>query len=154
MIEKSVKRSREHFLSGWYCAESVLLAISESKGINSELIPKIATGFGSGMSRQGGQCGAISGAIMGIGLITGRNSPEGSVEESYYLVQELCHRFQGRFGSTICRQLIGCDLSTEAGQEEFVRKNLIVTCAQYTEEATRIALSLMEERTNLKRNSR
>jgi len=37
-------RSRQLFESGYYCAESVLLAVAESQGIKSDLIPKIATG--------------------------------------------------------------------------------------------------------------
>ena len=42
------QRSEELFQSGWYCAESVLLAIAEAHGIESEIIPKIATAFCSG----------------------------------------------------------------------------------------------------------
>ena len=72
MNDQAPKRSRELFNSGFYCAESVLMAIAESRGIRSDLIPRIATGFCSGMARTGGQCGAVSGAMMGISLATGR----------------------------------------------------------------------------------
>ena len=75
MSEQAPQRSLELFQSGFFCAESVLLAIAESQGIQSDLIPRIATGFCSGISRTGGMCGAVSGAIMGIGLVAGRNSP-------------------------------------------------------------------------------
>jgi dihydrofolate reductase len=37
----------------------VLLAIAESQGIQPDLIPRIATGFCSGISRTGGMCGAV-----------------------------------------------------------------------------------------------
>ncbi|GBD95663.1 MAG TPA: C_GCAxxG_C_C family protein [Nitrospirae bacterium] len=67
---------RELFDSGYYCAENVLLAIAESQGIQSDLIPKIATGFCSGISRTCGMCGALSGAIMSLNLLYGRSSPE------------------------------------------------------------------------------
>jgi C_GCAxxG_C_C family probable redox protein len=81
----------------------VLQAIAESQGIQSDLIPRIATGFCSGVSRTGGMCGAISGAIMGINLVAGRSSPADSLEVSYALTQELISRYERQFGSINCR---------------------------------------------------
>ena len=121
MNEQAPQRSIELFKSGFFCAESVLLAIAENQGIQSDLIPRIATGFCSGVSRTGGMCGAVSGAIMGINLVAGRNSPEESNELSYFLTQELINRFEKQYGSVNCRQLMGCDLATGAGQQYFVK---------------------------------
>jgi hypothetical protein len=59
MGEQVPQRSPELFRSGFFCAESVLLAIAESQGIQSDLIPRIATGFYSGISRTDGMCGAV-----------------------------------------------------------------------------------------------
>ena len=107
-------------------------------------MPRIATGFCSGVARTSGHCGAISGAIMGLGLATGRDSPEESIEETFALVRELVQRFEDKFGSRNCHQLTGCDLSTPEGQERFKANNVIDRCYQYAEEATRIALQLLE----------
>jgi C_GCAxxG_C_C family probable redox protein len=145
MCEQASQRSLELFKSGFFCAESVLLAIAESRGIQSDLIPRIATGFCSGISRTGGMCGAISGAIMGINLVAGRSSPSESLEFSYSLTQKLIGQFESQFGSTNCRQLMGCDLATEAGQRYFLENNLMEICHQYAVEATRMAISLMTE---------
>ena len=145
MSEQAPQRSLELFRSGFFCAESVLLAIAESQGIQSDLIPKIATGFCSGISRTGGMCGAVSGAIMGINLVAGRNSPAESIEVSYTLTQKLISRFERQYGSVNCRQLIGCDLATETGQQYFIENNLMERCLQYAEGATRMALSLIAE---------
>jgi C_GCAxxG_C_C family probable redox protein len=145
MSEQASRRSLELFRSGFFCAESVLLAIAESQGIQSDLIPRIATGFCSGISRTGGICGAVSGAIMGINLVAGRNSPAESIEFSYTLTQKLISRFERQNGSVNCRQLIGCDLATEAGQRYFMENNLMEHCLQYAEDATRLAVSLIAE---------
>jgi hypothetical protein len=51
MSHDVARRSRELFESGFLCAESVLLAVSEAEGVRSDLIPKIATGFCSGMDK-------------------------------------------------------------------------------------------------------
>lgn len=145
MDDAASRRSGELFESGLYCAESVLLAIAESKGIMSDLIPKIATGFCSGVSRTCGTCGAVSGAILAINLFTGRNAPSESVVESYSAVRKMLGMFESRFGSTNCRDLIGCDLGTEEGQDFFKSNNLREQCKQYTEEATGMASSVIEQ---------
>ncbi len=145
MKEQAARRSVELFRSGFFCAESVLQAIAESRGIHSELIPRIATGFCSGLSRTGGQCGAVSGAIMGIGLVTGRDLPGESLELTYALTQRMIHLFEEECGSANCRQLLGCDLLMEAGQRYFLENNLMERCYQYAETAAKIAVSLIAE---------
>ena len=144
-MDKVSQRSGELFESGFYCAESVLLAIAESKAIRSELIPKIATGFCAGTSRTCGMCGAVSGAIMAINLFTGRNSPTESLMEAYSTVRKLMNLFEAGFGSTNCRQLTGCDLGTEEGQHFFKNNSVLEKCKQYTEEATGMAIQLIDE---------
>jgi C_GCAxxG_C_C family probable redox protein len=145
MSEQVSQRSRELFEKGYYCAESVLLAMAESKGIQSDLIPKIATGFCSGVSRTGGMCGAVSGAIMGINLVAGRNLPSESVESSYTLAQQFISRFEKQHGSINCRELTGCDLATEEGQRMFNENHLIEGCQQYVGDATSMVMSLIAE---------
>ena len=88
MTENVSQKSRELFQSGYYCAESVLLAIAEEKGIESDFIPKIATGFCSGMARTGGMCGAVSGAMLALNLVTGRSTPGESIEENYLGIRD------------------------------------------------------------------
>jgi C_GCAxxG_C_C family probable redox protein len=119
--------------------------VSESKNIQSELIPKIATGFCGGLSRTCGICGALSGAIMALNLFYGRNLPDESVETCYIKVQQLIEMFENKFVSTDCKQLIGCDLGTKEGQNTFMTNNLVDQCINYTEEATRIVMSILED---------
>ncbi len=145
MNEKASQRSLELFKSGYFCTESVLLAIAESQDIHSDLLPRIATGFCSGISRTGGMCGALSGAIMGINLVTGRNSPSESLELTFSLTQELIMRFEMQYGSVNCRQLIGCDLATGEGQRYFMENNLMERCWQYAEGATKLAVSSIND---------
>lgn len=146
MTHPAVERSGELWKSGFICAESVLLALAESQGIQSPLLPRIATGFGSGISRTGGQCGAVSGAILGIGLATGRDRPTENKDPMYDLVRQFLTQFQERFGSTNCRVLVGCDLGTPAGQAYYKENHLVERCLQYTQGATEIALAVLAER--------
>ena len=64
---------------GHGCSESVLLAVSQEFGIESEIIPKIASCFAGGIGNSGSVCGAVTGAVMAIGLIV----KEGNSMEDY-----------------------------------------------------------------------
>lgn len=83
---------------------------------------------------------------MAISLFTGRRFPTESVDGNYVLVRELINRFEEQFGATNCRMLLGCDLDTAEGQQTFRDNLLIERCYDYAEGATRIAVSLLEER--------
>jgi C_GCAxxG_C_C family probable redox protein len=133
------------FNSGFYCAESVLLAMAEHQGIHSDLLPRIATGFCGGVARTCGQCGAVSGAIMGLGLATGRRAADDKVDAAYVLTQELVARFSEQFGSTNCKELLGgVDLGTAEGQQTFREQRLIERCKEYTARAAEIGAALLE----------
>ena len=54
--------------------------------------------------------------------------------------------FENKFGSTNCKALIGLDLGTEEGLKKFLLENKIEQCKNFTEEATRIAVSIIEDK--------
>jgi C_GCAxxG_C_C family probable redox protein len=120
------------------------LAVAESQGIESDLLPRIATGFCSGLARTGGICGALTGAIMGLNLLTGRDDPGAPTEENYTLVNELIDQFVEKFGAINCQELTGVHLGTPEGQTEFREKNQLEHCLNYVEEATRMVRSLVD----------
>jgi C_GCAxxG_C_C family probable redox protein len=120
--------------------------VAESKNIQSELIPKIASGFCGGIARTSGICGAVSGAIMAISIFCGRDLPDEPIDKSYTPVKKLIEIFEDKFGSTNCRQLTGCDLGTEDGRKKYFAANMLELCRSYTQEATRMAMSIIEEK--------
>lgn len=135
-----VRQSAEElFNSGLYCAESVVMALAKSQGLETGLLPKVATAFCGGMARSCGTCGAVTGAIMGIGLALGRSAPGESVAPSYIATQQLIREFEREFGARDCHVLLGCDLGTPEGQAMFREKKLGQFCLQYTGRAAEIA---------------
>ena len=126
-----------------------MLSVAESKNIQSELIPKIASGFCGGIARTSGICGAVSGAIMAISIFCGRDLSDEPIDKAYVPVRKLIETFENKFGSTNCRELTGCDLSTEEGRKRYFATNMLERCRCYTEEATRIAMSIIEEKPQL-----
>ena len=107
---------------GFYCAESVVLAAAGKYGVKTEGIPAMATGFCSGVSRTSGYCGAVTGGIMAIGMIRGRAAASDSVAPCYSAVQNFLHAFEKEYGSLDCTPLLGCDLGTPEGQDEYKQR--------------------------------
>ncbi|MCK4497696.1 C_GCAxxG_C_C family protein [Candidatus Bathyarchaeota archaeon] len=137
--------ARLYAVQGYLCSEAVLLAAKAWWGIKDRLIPRIATGFGAGVGRQGLICGALSGGIMALGVRYGRDKPTKG-NTPYWFTQELAKRFKERFGTLTCRELTECDLLTEAGQRKYSKEQTWEKkCHQYIEEVAGIVFDIISE---------
>ncbi len=147
LMQKSLNRAqgRREFDSGLFCAESVLAVVAEKYGIQSDLIPGIATGLCSGMGRTCGTCGALTGGVLAINLLHGRKAADDSVERNYGAVQELMHGFTELYGTTNCAELLGCDLGSDTGQSKFTSQKLHKRCREFTGIAADFAIKLIED---------
>lgn len=139
------QQAEKSFSSGMHCAESVVSVLAKAQGIGSELVPRMATAFCSGMARTCGTCGALTGAIMGVSLALGRSQPGESVQPAYEATQKLIQEFETRFGGKDCHVLLGCDLGTAEGQATFRERGLGQRCRTYTGAAAEIAAKVIAE---------
>lgn len=73
---KGRERALAAFRNGFTCSAAVFSAFSKDLGLDEETARKIACGFGAGISRTGNICGAVSGAILVIGLRYGKGTPD------------------------------------------------------------------------------
>ncbi len=123
-----------------------MLAVSQQLGIQSELIPRIATPFGGGIGGRGEVCGAVVGSVMAIGLKYGREESSQPSEEAYALAQEFCHRFEQETGHLYCRDLTGMDLSTPEGIQAYRRSDVpLRVCMPLAGAAFRLVMELLEK---------
>ena len=106
------EEAKKQFEKGFFCAPAVLSTYSEQLGLEKSLALKIASGFGAGIGRMGRTCGAVTGALMVIGLKHGQVnlSDQESQQKTYTLVKEFINRFTTLHGSIECKELIGYDL--------------------------------------------
>lgn len=113
----------EHmFLKGYNCAQSVLYAFAQDMDLPGETALKISCGLGAGMARQGEICGAVSGAILVLGLKYGKGCDDEKelTETTYAKTKALMEMFCAKRGSCNCKKLLhGCDLSSPQGQATF-----------------------------------
>ncbi|MEM2905269.1 MAG: C-GCAxxG-C-C family protein [Candidatus Bathyarchaeia archaeon] len=112
------------------CCESVLLALAEYLGVKSDLIPRIGTGVGAGVSLNGLLCGTISGSAMAIGLKFGRGSNEESPQAAWSKVDRFLEAFKSRWGAFTCRELTRLNVKTPEGLKEYYRSVHDYACAE------------------------
>ncbi len=145
-ILEARKSAEDSFAAGFYCAESVVMAIAKAEGVDSELLPRVATGFGGGMARTCGDCGALTGAILAVGLALGRSAATESVEPTFAATRRLIQDFEREFGARDCPALLGgCDLATPEGQAMFKEQKLRRRCLRFTGGAAEIAARVIAE---------
>ncbi len=123
------------------CAQSVLTAYCRELGLDLSLALKVAVGFGGGMGRTGKTCGAVTGAYMVLGLkqnVTLENTIQ-IKNQVYQLVKDFNRKFIEKNGSLMCKDLLGCDLSTPEGQAYAKERGLTKTiCARLVRDSVEI----------------
>jgi len=142
------KQAVRKFRKGFNCSQAVLSVYAEEFGLCRETALKIACGFGGGMGRMALTCGAVTGAFMVIGLKYGNvDANEKEIKEKTYgLVREFTSRFEKRNGSSICRELLGCDISEPEGLRSAKENGLFTSvCPGLVRGAVEILEEMLEK---------
>jgi C_GCAxxG_C_C family probable redox protein len=90
------------------CSESVIVMLNKGfgGGLANEAALQLGAGFCQGMGGAGCTCGALSGAVAGLGLFLGPHGPAGFRKKKFQgVVREMHDRFRERFRATCCRVL-------------------------------------------------
>ena len=92
---------------GFNCAQSVLAAFADKIGMPEQELMSLAGGFGAGTGT-GELCGAVSGAVMALGLLTPVDmaEPVASKKRTLELSKEFQKRFSDVFHGLRCSDLI------------------------------------------------
>jgi len=141
------RRARTLFEAGamLLCAESVFQAVAEGLGVDSPLVPRVATGFCSGLSRTDGLCGAFTGGVLALGLACGRANGKDDLDETYVPVQAYREFFVSRFGYDACTRICGCRLDTDEGRKAFAPSGAKARCLDVVEQAAGQVARLLQE---------
>jgi len=142
-------RATEHMSNGYVCSEAVLLATCEAFDMHTdnEVIPRIANLFAGGMGNTGEVCGAVSGALMAMGLIKDRGHSMEEALATLGLAAEFRKRFEAEMGTIICRELTkGADLTTAEGIKAAMESDIPQTvCFPAVATAYRVVVDLLKE---------
>ena len=107
------------------CAQSVFAALAEDLGLPRETALRISACFGGGM-RCGQTCGAVTGALMAIGMKYGsikEDDMEGK-RAAYEKSLPFIRAFQQRHGTLLCRELLGFDPANPEEAEKIAQLGL------------------------------
>jgi C_GCAxxG_C_C family probable redox protein len=109
-----IDRAVQTFQQGFNCAQAVVSVHADRLGLPRAVSLKLAEGFGGGMAGLGKTCGAVTGAMMALGLTYGRTASDDAAAkaDTARRVRQLIARFEARHGSSDCRALLGCDIDT------------------------------------------
>ena len=122
----NIDKALDFFKTGHNCSQSIFCSFSSIFGLEYSMAFKIASAFGGGMGRVGNTCGAVTGALMIIGLFSRNTNPEDTEnkEKTYELARLFINRFKELHGTVICKELIECDLTSSEGLEEASKRNV------------------------------
>ena len=133
------------FSQNFNCSQSVFSAFAARFGLDRETALKLASPFGGGVARRGEVCGAVTGALLALGLARGAELPAGK-EEIYRLSQVFMRLFEEKHKTVLCRDLIACDLSTPAGYQYATEKRVFTTiCPVLVQDAVEIVQKLLKQ---------
>ncbi len=112
------------FISGFNCSQAVLSAFSADYGLDTVMAYRVGAAFGGGIGHLGETCGAVSGAVMVIGLHYGMTVNDGSQSnrEAYNKVLQLAADFKSRNGTIKCRELLGFDIEDREAFHSALKK--------------------------------
>ncbi len=137
------ERAIEYFCQGYNCSQSTVAAFAEQAGLDSALLLKMAAGFGGGVGGSREMCGAVSGMVLILGLLTPAYDPQDNAAKTalYRNIREAIAEFTGAFGTTNCKELLlkaGCLPKPDPSvrNAEYYAKR---PCAHFVELAAEIA---------------
>jgi C_GCAxxG_C_C family probable redox protein len=108
-------RARAHTIVSNYesCTQSIVAAFMEELGIEDPLVLRAAGAMHGGMVSSL-TCGIVSGGMMVLGLLMGREDLEEGLDGIFPVVvpgQDLVERLRKRLGSTACQEISGVDFT-------------------------------------------
>ena len=135
-----------------HCAQSSFMALKEIFGLQGEQVVKALTPM-PGIAERGETCGAVTGPLMALGLIYGRDIHQLDNWESYQksLVPAggFCDLFEEEFGTTLCHEVqegkFGrCFRLTDPGElQEFQNAGATEKCSEVVRKAVHLAAGII-----------
>jgi C_GCAxxG_C_C family probable redox protein len=144
----SVEQAASYFKKGFNCSQALIATYGPELNLPTETALKIGAPFGAGMGCMAEVCGVVTGAFMVMGLLAGekKKSDKAIRAESYRLANEFTCQFRERNGTVICRELLGCDISTPEGMKSAKDRKLFTThCTKLVHDAAEIVSSILEQ---------
>jgi C_GCAxxG_C_C family probable redox protein len=122
-VEKTVGL---HKNGGLNCSQAILTAFSESFGMDPETAKMLGRPWGGGIGHQALTCGYLTGAVLVLAQAMNNKDERQSRKDLDKAIWDLFSRFKERHGgATMCKELLGADVSTEEGRKKIMEEKLV-----------------------------
>lgn len=141
------EKALELFKQKYHCSQAVLAAFAEECGLTEKQALKLGACFGGGM-RKGEVCGACTGALMVLGSLYGQYDKTDAIsrETADFVNVKMMENFAEISGSYLCKDLLGCDISTAEGIKYALEHNLFTEfCPQMVANAVDVLEQIIQE---------
>lgn len=146
IANKLVAEAKDYFAQKYNCSQSTFAPFAKYFGMDLGRAFKIATPFGGGFGHMGEACGAVSGALMALGLAKGTEVVDRDKKHvCYHLAAEFQNRFKAEHGSVLCPKLLGLDIGDPDQLQQARDRNLFAeVCPGYIETAIRLMVDILQ----------
>jgi len=142
------EKALNYFRNKFNCSQAVFTVFGTENGLSENDCLKVSCAFGGGMGRQQNTCGAVTGALMSLGMKYGKamDDPEEKKQKTYFVTREFFTRFTELNGSVNCRALLeGLDMNDEDDHKKIMERKLFdINCEKYVTDAVVITEKIME----------
>jgi len=153
LVMKMLDQKADQYMQlSHHCAQSSFLALKEQFGLNGEHVVKALTPM-PGIAERGETCGAVTGPLMAMGLIYGRDLHHlddwDTYQESLVPTGHFCELFEKEFGTTLCHKVqegkFGrCYRLTDPGElQEFQNAGATEKCSEVVRAAVHMAAEII-----------
>lgn len=127
--QDAIEKARAYFLADdnlYGCSETMLIVLQEAYGLSNATDSSPAMALNGGVAWSGGPCGAVTGAALAVGRLAAQRIADHKQAKraARCITSRLMADVQAQYGHVNCRELIGVDISTEAGHTAFLEGKL------------------------------
>lgn len=125
-----------------HCAQAIFASYGEQldlEKVDFDTCMKIASAFSGGIARSGNVCGAVTGALMTLGLKYGEDA-----QKVNGIAVKFFDEFKALNQSIICRELINNDLVTDDDLKQAYANGSFDNCSKFVEDAAMILEKFLE----------
>ncbi len=124
------------------CSQAIFTAFGEHLGLGKvdyDTCMKIGSAFSGGIALTGNVCGALTGALMALGLKYEKVDEAGvavNTDKVNEVAVKLLDEFKSLNGSIICRELINDDLITDDDVKQAFENGSFDNCPKFVEDVS------------------
>ncbi len=143
MSNNRLEEVKSSFAQQDNCAQAIFSVYGQYLGVDHDTCLKITSVFGGGINHTGNVCGAVTGALMVIGLKYGDIEIK-DPSKSYEVASNFMKKFKDRNETVICRQLINHELKTAEDLDHAYKTGVFNNCPKFVMDAAEILEKMIE----------